>query len=95
MHSDGELWRRAVAGDAECFGQLFDRHGDAVHRYCARRTGSLDAADDLVSIVFLAASSSRGRGTAPPPRGRDRKIMRVTTRIALIVEVWGAKNLVR
>lgn len=53
--SDGELWRRAVAGDPDSFGILFDRHGDAIHSYCARRTGSLDTADDLVSIVFLEA----------------------------------------
>lgn len=53
--SDGELWRRAVAGDPDSFGMIFDRHGDAVHSYCARRTGSLDAADDMVSIVFLEA----------------------------------------
>lgn len=53
--SDGELWRRAVAGDPDSFGVIFDRHGDAVHSYCARRTGSLDAADDMVSIVFLEA----------------------------------------
>ncbi|NED53857.1 sigma-70 family RNA polymerase sigma factor [Micromonospora aurantiaca] len=31
----------------------FDRHGGAVRAFCARRTGSIDAADDLVSIVFL------------------------------------------
>ncbi|NAZ84393.1 sigma-70 family RNA polymerase sigma factor [Kineococcus sp. R8] len=53
--SDGELWRQAAAGDGDSFGVLFDRHADAVHRYCARRTGSLDAADDLLSIVFLEA----------------------------------------
>ncbi|MDG4824761.1 RNA polymerase sigma factor [Asanoa sp. WMMD1127] len=53
--SDGELWRRAVQGEAECFGVLFDRHCAAVRAFCARRTGSLDAADDLVSIVFLEA----------------------------------------
>ncbi|MEU8819895.1 RNA polymerase sigma factor [Actinoplanes sp. NPDC048796] len=52
---DGELWRRAIAGDPDSFGVLFDRHGDAIHSYCARRTGSLDTADDLVSIVFLEA----------------------------------------
>jgi RNA polymerase sigma-70 factor (ECF subfamily) len=52
---DGELWRRAQDGESECFGVLFDRHGEAVRAYCARRTGSLDAADDLVSIVFLEA----------------------------------------
>ena len=53
--SDGDLWRRAQQGAAECFGVLFDRHAEAVRAYCARRTGSLDAADDLVSIVFLEA----------------------------------------
>lgn len=52
---DGELWRRACQGEADCFGALFDRHGEAVRAFCARRTGSLDAADDLVSIVFLEA----------------------------------------
>ena len=58
--TDGELWRRAGQGEAECFGVLFDRHGEAVRAYCARRTGSLDAADDLVSIVFLEAWRRRG-----------------------------------
>ncbi|WP_134764652.1 RNA polymerase sigma factor [Nocardioides sp. 1609] len=53
--TDGVLWRRATAGDRESFGVLFDRHAEAVRSYCARRTGSLDAADDLVSIVFLEA----------------------------------------
>ena len=52
---DGELWRRACQGEPECFGTLFDRHGEAVRAFCARRTGSLDAAEDLVSIVFLEA----------------------------------------
>lgn len=52
---DAELWRRAGQGEADCFGALFDRHGEAVRAYCARRTGSVDAADDLVSIVFLEA----------------------------------------
>ncbi|WP_433650007.1 RNA polymerase sigma factor [Micromonospora zamorensis] len=57
---DGELWRRARQGEAECFGVLFDRHGEAVRAFCARRTGSSDAADDLVSIVFLEAWRRRG-----------------------------------
>ena len=53
--ADDELWRRAARGQAECFGLLFERHERAVRAYCHRRTGSLDAADDLVSIVFLEA----------------------------------------
>ncbi|MGX6604988.1 RNA polymerase sigma factor [Micromonosporaceae bacterium Da 78-11] len=57
---DGELWRRARDGEPECFGVLFDRHVGAVRAFCARRTGSTDAADDLVSIVFLEAWRRRG-----------------------------------
>jgi RNA polymerase sigma-70 factor (ECF subfamily) len=55
VSDDGELWRRAREGEPECFGVLFDRHAEAVRAFCARRSGSLDAADDLVSIVFLEA----------------------------------------
>jgi RNA polymerase sigma factor (sigma-70 family) len=51
--TDGELWRRAADGDGESFGLIYDRHREAIRAYCARRTGSLDVADDLVSIVFL------------------------------------------
>ena len=52
---DRELWRRAVGGEPEAFGVLFDRHAERLRAYCARRTGSLDTADDLVSVVFLEA----------------------------------------
>ncbi|MFJ1542258.1 RNA polymerase sigma factor [Micromonospora chalcea] len=41
----------------------FDRHGGAVRAFCARRTGSIDAADDLVSIVFLEAWRRRVRSS--------------------------------
>ncbi|WP_432537877.1 RNA polymerase sigma factor [Kineococcus arenarius] len=54
-HSDAHLWRSARDGDVESFGVIFDRHSEAVRAYCARRTGSLDTAEDLVSIVFLEA----------------------------------------
>ena len=58
--SDRELWRRAAAGEAECFGLIFDRHGASVHAYCqARSDGSGDeqgeSPADLVSVVFLEA----------------------------------------
>jgi len=57
--SDRDLWAAAVAGDGEAFGVLFDRHREPVRAYCARRTGSLDTADDLVSVVFLEAWRGR------------------------------------
>jgi RNA polymerase sigma factor (sigma-70 family) len=50
---DDELWRKAQAGDADAFGVLFDRHADAVFRYCFRRTGDWALAEDLTSVVFL------------------------------------------
>jgi RNA polymerase sigma-70 factor (ECF subfamily) len=53
--TDAELWQRAVLGDADSFGAIFERHGDAIRSYCARRSGSMDTVDDLVSVVFLEA----------------------------------------
>lgn len=52
---DSSLWSRARAGDAEAFGLLFERHAKAIYNFCFRRTGSWDAAEDLLSIVFLEA----------------------------------------
>jgi RNA polymerase sigma-70 factor (ECF subfamily) len=53
--TDGELWRTAAGGDPSAFGALFERHSDAVYNHCFRRTGSWEAAEDLVSVVFLEA----------------------------------------
>jgi RNA polymerase sigma-70 factor (ECF subfamily) len=55
--SDRELWLRAVQGEAECFGLIFDRHGSAVHAYCRARCSDEhgESAADLVSVVFLEA----------------------------------------
>lgn len=55
LESDAVLWERSRTTDPEAFGEIFDRHADAVHGYRARRLRSADAADDLVSIVFLEA----------------------------------------
>jgi RNA polymerase sigma factor (sigma-70 family) len=53
--TDSELWRSACADRVEAFGELFDRHSDAICGYCFRRTADRAAAEDLVSIVFLEA----------------------------------------
>lgn len=58
--SDGQLWARAASErDGEAFGQLFERHANAVYAYCFRRTGSWLAAEDLTSVVFLEAWRKR------------------------------------
>ncbi|MBT8163807.1 MULTISPECIES: RNA polymerase sigma factor [Arthrobacter] len=59
--TDEELWRECIKGDADAFGMLFDRHADAVFRYCLSRCGSWHDAEELVSITFLEAWRQRNR----------------------------------
>src|SRR5919204_3803674 len=60
VFSDSELWCRAARKhDGEAFGQLFERHANAVYAHCFRRTGSWSAAEDLTSVVFLEAWRKR------------------------------------
>jgi RNA polymerase sigma-70 factor (ECF subfamily) len=49
------LVQRAQAGDAEAFGELYDRYVDAVFRYISYRVGSRQLAEDLTSETFLRA----------------------------------------
>jgi RNA polymerase sigma factor (sigma-70 family) len=51
---DRELWC-AAGEDREAFGELYERHAQAVFAFCARRTGDLALAEDLTSVVFLEA----------------------------------------
>ncbi|WP_037909299.1 RNA polymerase sigma factor [Actinacidiphila yeochonensis] len=53
--SDRELWARAVDGDQEAFGRLFDRHAKTVYNHLFRRTADWSEAEDLTSTVFLHA----------------------------------------
>ncbi|MGW2276549.1 RNA polymerase sigma factor [Streptomyces sp. NPDC001770] len=53
--SDRELWERAVGGDREAFGRIFDRHAKTVYNYLFRRTADWSEAEDLTSTVFLHA----------------------------------------
>lgn len=61
--TDAELWDRCIRGDADALGGLFERHADAVFRYCLSRTGSWQDAEDLVSVTFLEAWRQRTRLT--------------------------------
>nr|WP_167532298.1 MULTISPECIES: sigma-70 family RNA polymerase sigma factor [Streptomyces] len=53
--SDRELWARAVDGDREAFGRIFDRHARTVYNHLFRRTADWSEAEDLTSAVFLHA----------------------------------------
>lgn len=56
--SDAFLLQSAAKGNAAAFPALMRRHGRAIHAYLARR-GGRDAADDLLSEVFLRAYAAR------------------------------------
>ncbi|QMU77219.1 RNA polymerase sigma factor [Streptacidiphilus sp. PB12-B1b] len=53
--SDRELWARAVDGDREAFGRIFDRHAKSVYNHAFRRTANWSEAEDLTSTVFMHA----------------------------------------
>jgi RNA polymerase sigma factor (sigma-70 family) len=53
--TDAELWRRAIDGEPEAFGTLFERHARPVYNYLFRRTADWSLAEDLTSVVFLQA----------------------------------------
>ena len=57
--TDGELVMASLA-DPQKFGDLFDRHGLAVHRYVASRARRADI-DDMVSETFITAFRTRAR----------------------------------
>jgi RNA polymerase sigma factor (sigma-70 family) len=46
--------------EPEAFGEIFDRHFDAIHRHLARRVGD-SLADDLAAQVFTVAFERRAR----------------------------------
>lgn len=53
--SDSELWQHAAAGDRQAFGELFERHAEAVWNHAYRLTASWSQAEDLTSSTFLLA----------------------------------------
>lgn len=57
---DAPLWAATLAGDADAFAALYDRHADAVHRVLVRRIGPTDARD-LTAEVFERAWAHRER----------------------------------
>jgi RNA polymerase sigma-70 factor (ECF subfamily) len=62
------LVQRAQAGDAEAFGELYDRYVDQVYRYIVYRVATTQLAEDLTSETFLRALRRIGSFTW---QGRD------------------------
>ncbi len=58
---DASLLSRASAGDAAAFGQLVDRHKDALVGYLTRLVGCPEGAEDLAQESFLRLYEHRDR----------------------------------
>jgi RNA polymerase sigma factor (sigma-70 family) len=59
--SDGDLLRRAAAGDRDAFSVLYTRYEPIIAAYLARRSGDPELAADLTAETFAAAIVGAGR----------------------------------
>lgn len=57
--SDRELWERALAGDSQAFGLVFDRHYERTRRHAYRLAPTPGDVDDIVAVTFLEAWRKR------------------------------------
>jgi RNA polymerase sigma factor (sigma-70 family) len=56
-------WQRVRDGDSGAFSELFDDYSDLIYNVAFRRTGSWEAAEEIVSTVFLEAWRQRATVT--------------------------------
>ena len=59
--SDEREWTRAIAGDGEAFGRVFDRHRDRIRRHARGLAPTPAEAEDVLSVTFLEAWRKRDR----------------------------------
>ena len=57
-YDEAALVKRAVAGDADAFGELYLLHLDAIYRYAYYRVGDAKDAEDITEQVFLKAGEA-------------------------------------
>jgi RNA polymerase sigma-70 factor (ECF subfamily) len=55
LASDAQLLTQALAGDADAFGDLYERYLDAIYHYMFYRVNGREVAEDLTEAVFLRA----------------------------------------
>jgi RNA polymerase sigma factor (sigma-70 family) len=53
------IWQRVRDGDPDAFSWMFYEHVDLIYNVAFRRTGSWDAAEEIVATVFLEAWRQR------------------------------------
>ena len=59
--ADALLWERVRGGDAEAFGDLYERHVRSVQSYCLWRTADPQLAEDATATAFLETWRKRER----------------------------------
>lgn len=59
--TDALLWERIRAGDADAFGELYERYARSVQSFCLWRTADLQLAEDATATTFLEAWRKRRR----------------------------------
>ncbi|MFH8253138.1 RNA polymerase sigma factor [Microbacterium sp. B2969] len=57
--TDEERWRRALRGDGDAVGELFDLHHSRVYRHSLRLVPHAVDAEDVVAVVWLEAWRKR------------------------------------
>lgn len=80
--ADNELVRAAL-GDPDAFATLYRRHVDAVYRFCSRRLGDRQAAEDATSQVFLRALRA-----LPAFRGGSFRAWLFAIAHRIVLEAW-------
>lgn len=63
--TDHELIIRFTGGDDQAFVSLYQRHKEAVYRYCLRMLDDGDAAEDVVQAIFVRMYQRRERLKQP------------------------------
>ena len=58
--TEAKLVNRAVRGDAEAFGDLYENHLDSIYQYIFYRVSDRHDAEDLTEAVFLKAWQAIG-----------------------------------
>jgi RNA polymerase sigma-70 factor (ECF subfamily) len=68
--TDDHLIARAINGDRDAFGDLYERHLSAIYRYVYYRVGEAREAEDVTEMIFLKAweALERYRPTGAPFR---------------------------
>lgn len=61
MPTERELVQRAIAGDAQAFGELYEENLKQIYRYVYYKVGSAAEAEDLTEQTFLKAWEAIGR----------------------------------